>query len=91
MFEPRPRTFLPVAHVDDVTGPDVLLLHLAGQVQAAHGHQVGLVVLQPDAVEEAMVEHTGCGHWHGVHGQLDPWQQERGHQAAVCGRGQRSN
>lgn len=83
-----------MAHVDDVTGADVLLLHLAGQVQAAHGHQVGLVVLQPHTVEEAVVEHTGSGHWHGVHGQLHPWRQEDPHQTTSStqweGGGQRS-
>lgn len=59
-----------MAHVDDVTGPDVLLLDLPCQVQTAHGHQVGLVVLQADAVKEAVVEHAGRGHGHRVQAQL---------------------
>lgn len=61
---------LPVADVDDVTGPDVLLLHLAGQVHAAHGHQVGLI--DPDAgpLEETVVQHAGCGHRHRAQAEL---------------------
>lgn len=59
-----------MADIDDVTGPDVLLLYFPSQVHAAHGHQVGFVGLQAGVLKEAVVQHTCCGHGHWVHTQL---------------------
>lgn len=61
---------LPVAHVDNVTSPDVLLLYLSGQVQTAHGHQVGFIRLQADVLEEPVVKHASGGHGNRAHAQL---------------------
>lgn len=71
------RGILPVAHVDDVTGPGVLFLHLASQVHAAHGHQVGLVGVHADALKEAVVQDAGRGHGHRAHPQLHPCREDR--------------
>lgn len=55
---------LPVAYIDDVTGPDVLLLYFSGQVHTAHGHQEGFIFSQADTFKETVVQHTRCGHGH---------------------------
>ena len=67
------RSRSPVADVDDVPCPEVLLLHFAREVNTAHSDQVGLVHPQADALEEPVVQLTGRGHWHGAHPQLHPW------------------
>lgn len=67
-----PLAALPVAYVDYIPSPEVLLLYLSSQVQTAHGHQVGLVGLQADVLEEAVVKHASCGHGDGAHAQLHP-------------------
>lgn len=64
---------LPVAHIDDVPGPDVLLLHFSSQVQAAHGHQVGFINTGCDPLEETMVQHTGRCHGYWAHTELHSW------------------
>lgn len=61
---------LPMAYVEDVTGPDVLLLHFASQVHTAHGHQVGFIRMQADTFKETVVQHTRRGHRHRAHTQL---------------------
>lgn len=67
---------LPVAYVDNITSPDVLLLYLSSQVQTAHGHQVGFIRLQADVLEEPVVKHTSCGHRNRAHAQLHSWEMK---------------
>lgn len=69
---------LPVAYVDDVPGPDVLLLYFASQVHAAHGHQVGFIRTQADVFKETVVQRTRCGYGHWAHAQLHSWTRKEG-------------
>lgn len=70
-------SLLPVAHVDYVTRPDVLLLHFTGQVQTAHGHQVGFICTDADTLKEMVVQYTCCSHGNRAHFQLHSWEREK--------------